>query len=142
MTVLALFDKSVLSKRPWMRRGGRESLCAEMGVIDESVGRRVRLARERAGLTQEQFAYKLGVETTSISRYETAQRAFSLEMLERVARALDVNLGWLLEERLGQRTPTAKLRRDEEELLMMYRNLTGRQRAVARWAVREVRRMR
>lgn len=113
-----------------------------MAAIDESVGRRVRLARERAGLTQEQFAYKLGVETTSISRYETAQRTFSLETLERVARVLEVSLGWLLDERWGKRAPMAKLRRDEEEVLMMYRNLTARQRAVARWAVRELRRMR
>lgn len=113
-----------------------------MAAIDESVGRRVRLARERAGLTQEQFAQKLGVETTSVSRYERAQRAFSLELLERVAAVLAVSLGWLLEERWGEkRKVMAKLRGDEEELLMMYRTLSARQRRVARWAVRELRRM-
>ena len=113
-----------------------------MAAIDQSVGQRVRLARERAGLTQERLAHKLGVDTTAISRYESAERVFGLAMLERVAAALGVTVGWLLADRIGEPGGAlAKLRPDEEELLMVYRTLSPNQREVARWLVGDLRRV-
>jgi transcriptional regulator with XRE-family HTH domain len=108
-----------------------------MAALEQAVGRSVRDARKRAGLTQEQLAQKIRVETTTLSRYETARRPFSLEMLERVAEALDVTVGSLIDDR----SAVPELSKDEEGLVRTYRGLSARQRRIALWLVRELHRV-
>src|ERR1022692_5076535 len=93
-----------------------------MASLEQLVAARVRQARKRADFTLEQLAQKIGVETTTLSRYERGLRAINLEMLERVAKALGVSIGSLLDD--GK--PGGASVTDEEELLTAYRTLSDR----------------
>ena len=106
-----------------------------MATLEQLVAARVRQARKRADFTLEQLAHKIGVETTTLSRYERGTRALKLEMLERVAKALGVSIGSLVDD--GKPVGTAVP--DEEDLLTAYRTLSQRQRRIARWLVRRLR---
>lgn len=75
-----------------------------------------------------------GSEAT-LSRYERGLRALNLEMLKRVAKALGVSIGSLLDD--GK--PGGGSVTDEDELLTAYRTLSQRQRPTARWLVRRLR---
>ncbi|HVV52517.1 MAG TPA: helix-turn-helix transcriptional regulator [Polyangia bacterium] len=101
----------------------------------KAVARRIREARERAGLTQEALAQRVRVETTTLSRYERGVIGVSLEMLELLADALHVPLRSLLET--GVAAPG--LRRDEDEVLRAYRTLSASQKRIARWLVPRLR---
>ena len=54
--------------------------------------------RERRGLTQDVLAAKAGTFGSVISRFESGDRAISLEMAVRLCRALDITLIQLLED--------------------------------------------
>lgn len=58
------------------------------------IGRRLKAARLRAGLSQERLGLEVGLEAESASarmnRYETGSRAPDLDLMERVAQVLDV----------------------------------------------------
>ena len=105
-----------------------------MASLEQLVAARVRQARKRADFTLEQLAQKIGVETTSLSRYERGLRGFSLEMLERVTKALGVSIGSLVDDgKAAGATVT-----DEDALLTTYRTLSPRQWRTARWLIRHV----
>ncbi len=108
-----------------------------MAGLAKAVARRIRQARERAGLTQEALAQRVRVETTTLSRYERGELGVSLEMLDRLADALDVPVRSMLEP--GAAVPG--LRRDEDEVLRAYRTLSASQKRVARWLVPRLRGM-
>ncbi len=59
-------------------------------------GMRLKQIREKRGWTQERLAEKVGVSRVTIARIETANRKPSLELLERLAKALKVKVGDLL----------------------------------------------
>lgn len=61
---------------------------AELQVL---VGERIRAIRKEKGLTQEQLAEKSGVYITYISDIERSERNITLDTLEKVLTALDVN---------------------------------------------------
>lgn len=63
-----------------------------MGVeLQVLVGERIRAIRKEKGLTQEQLAEKSGVYITYISDIERSERNITLDTLEKVLTALDVN---------------------------------------------------
>jgi transcriptional regulator with XRE-family HTH domain len=68
--------------------------------VDQRVGARIRVVRTRAGLTQERLAERLGVETLSVSRFETGRRGVSIPTLFRIADALGVRVQDLLDVEL------------------------------------------
>ena len=57
---------------------------------------RIREARKRAGLTQEQLAAKAGITQSHLSRLELGKYVPTLATLERLARALRIPLSELL----------------------------------------------
>lgn len=60
--------------------------------MDETIdGALIRLAREKAGLSQQDLASLVGVGRTQISRIETGERGASLKTLRGVARALGLD---------------------------------------------------
>lgn len=61
-------------------------------------GQRVREARERKFLTQEQFAKRAGFHPSHVSHFETGERTPSLPNLIRLYRALDVEPNELLQD--------------------------------------------
>lgn len=70
-------------------------LYAESGVMKVSeflknVGDRIRTIRKHRGLTQESLAEKTGLQNTYISDVERGDRNISLETLEKIVQALEV----------------------------------------------------
>lgn len=60
------------------------------------IGRRIKLAREEKGMTQEELGRILGLNKSSIQRYETGKiQKIKLPILENIAFILDVNPSWL-----------------------------------------------
>ena len=61
------------------------------------IGRRIKEAREANDLTQEQLGNELGMNKSTIQRYETGQISkIKLPVLESIAKALNVNPDWLV----------------------------------------------
>jgi ribosome-binding protein aMBF1 (putative translation factor) len=64
----------------------------ELRTRIDRVGSRIRLLRERAGLTQEQLAEKSGLLQSHISRLERGHHSPSFVTLERIASALAIEV--------------------------------------------------
>lgn len=60
-------------------------------------GESIRGARKRAGFTQVRLSEATGIDQACISRMENGKQGITLEYLKRIAEALDVPLGDLLE---------------------------------------------
>jgi ribosome-binding protein aMBF1 (putative translation factor) len=73
----------------------RLQVVVEQETFREGVGRRIRAARERAGLSQNELARLLpGAPAASqVSRWERGEAMPSPENLQALARALDVSIG-------------------------------------------------
>jgi transcriptional regulator with XRE-family HTH domain len=96
------------------------------------VGKRIRQVRESLGLTQAEFARRLGVTRISVARYEAGQVP-NLSLLRHVARLGRINLGWILEEEpSGSASPDqSAVGRQEvpdtfQDLVAFLRRETGR----------------
>ena len=76
-------------------KGQREEAAEEERLFIE-IGKRIRDAREQAGLTGEQLADRLGIGQSSISRWENAHYRITLPTLVKIANALDVSLDELI----------------------------------------------
>lgn len=69
-----------------------------MATLKKAFGRTVRRLREEAGLSQEQLAHRAGVSRNFEGSVERGESSLSLEVAERVAKALDIRLSDLLAE--------------------------------------------
>jgi len=58
-------------------------------------GQRVREERQKLGLSQEKLAEKAGVHRTYIGMVERAEKNITLTNIEKIAKALDVEIGTL-----------------------------------------------
>lgn len=56
-----------------------------------NIGERIKDIRLKKGITQKALAKKLGIATNSLSRYEIGERIPSLNMIEKIAIALDID---------------------------------------------------
>jgi len=63
-----------------------------------AIASRLRLARERAGLSQGQVAKMLQMHRPTISEIEAARRSVAAEELTEFARVYSVSVGWLTSE--------------------------------------------
>ncbi len=70
----------------------RFALSYDSGYEEFKIGVMLRQAREDAGLTQEELAYKLKTKKTAISRIENQAEDIKLSTLEKVALALGKHL--------------------------------------------------
>ena len=66
-------------------------------MLSMKVAKNVKRLREKRGLTQEALAAKVDIHRVYLAKIETAVNAPSLDMLERLAKALRVKPGALLE---------------------------------------------
>lgn len=62
-----------------------------------ALGPNLREARKRLGLTQEQVAQRSGVHSTEVSRIEAGKRDPKVSTVERLAKAVEVKPGRLLD---------------------------------------------
>lgn len=63
----------------------------------EIFARNLRAAREAAGMTQEELALAAGLDMANVSRYEAAKREPGVRVVARLAQALGVTPGSLLD---------------------------------------------
>jgi len=61
------------------------------------LGTNLRAARERLGLTQEEVAQRSGVHATEVSRIESGKRDPQVSTLRRLAEAVEMKPGQLLD---------------------------------------------
>ena len=80
-----------------------ECMASEPSSVLLAFGARVRAARQRVGISQEELADRAGLDRTYISGIERGQRNVALVNLLRLATALGTDAGALVE---GLRPPT------------------------------------
>src|SRR5690349_944798 len=76
-------------------------------TIDEQIGARLRAARLQAVLTQEELAQALGVDRSTVAKWEAGQRGMTVENLLRTAAVLETPPDQLLVEPVGEK-PAAR----------------------------------
>lgn len=60
--------------------------------IKQAVGKRIRELRNKLGVSQEEFAYMVGLDRTYITSVECGKRNISIVNVEKIANALNVSL--------------------------------------------------
>ena len=78
----------------------------------ETIAQKIKSARKKAGLTQQELGNRLGVSASMIALYETGKRAPNTETLHKIADALAVTILALIPE---QKVNTPWTRRTESE---------------------------
>jgi transcriptional regulator with XRE-family HTH domain len=81
-----------------------------------AIASRLKVARERAGLTQGQVASKLGLHRPSVSEVEAGRRSVSAEELATLSKLYKVSVDWL--------TSTEKPDTDRDRLELAARELS------------------
>lgn len=82
------------------------------------IAKRIRAAREMAGLSQGQVAKLLGLHRPSISEIEAGNRRVSADELLRLAELFDVSVSWLVAE------TAERLETDDPKLQLAARELS------------------
>lgn len=90
------------------------------------IGSRIRKYREERGLSQKQFAEKIGVSNSRVSNWEQGINRPDADILANICIALDVSPSLLL----GIRVSTDELTEQERRVLLAYRSRTELQQAV------------
>lgn len=91
---------SVLSIEAGRYHGDMAKDPANIPAVSEmqiAFGKRVRLAREAAELTQDELGAKIGMDGKSVSNWERGLQFSYAPDLYRLARALDVTMDWLMD---------------------------------------------
>ncbi len=71
-------------------------MSTAMNGLYKQLGEKVKKARTKASLTQEELANKAGLHRTYIAGIETGHRNISIKNLEKIAKALGVKTNDLL----------------------------------------------
>lgn len=74
-----------------------------------SFGNRLKQARSNKQLTQNEVAHKLGIDYTTISKYENNKSEPDNEILRELANVYEVSLDWLITGQAGGRKTSNKL---------------------------------
>jgi len=90
-----------------------------MNVL-HNIGSRIRDARLDRGLTQDQLAARVGVSRSAVAQWETGRTGQVTGNLSRIARALEVNVEYLIYGE-DKRIPLEARQGDELALLRLYR---------------------
>jgi len=101
-----------------------------------AVGQRVGRVHREQGWTQERLAEAIGLQAISLSRLENGARALSLSTLARIADALEVGLGDLLD--VERPLPEVDRLPGEAELLQLFRGLDDEKRELLLRLARDV----
>lgn len=70
---------------------------ASLGKVRDKLGRKIQKLRKEHGVTQEQFAEKLGISRTHVGHVEQGRKSPSLKLLNKIAKTLKVHLNQLLD---------------------------------------------
>ena len=92
----------------------------------QTLGQRIRTAREVRGLSQEEFAARISRDQRAVSEYENGKRRISVTDLPHFADVLDVPLSYLYEETITPDSWDAALLKEFHRLV----RITGYRRSV------------
>lgn len=87
----------------------------------DSLGYRIKYLREKSNLSQKEFAKKIGVSNTVLSRYESGDRKPDYEILQTIADYFEVSTDYLL-GRTDKQEPTSTLQDDDEAEFQAFVN--------------------
>lgn len=65
-------------------------------ILVEYYGERIKLARKRIGLTQQQAAERVGVPQQAWQRYESGKCDLKMSTIYNICKALDISADWLM----------------------------------------------
>jgi len=103
------------------------------------IGRRIATLRQQRGFTQERLAERIGIEPVTLSRLETGNRAVSISSASRMADALGVGLGDLLD--VQRPLPESEQPPEAAELVREFTGLSAPRRDLVLRLVRELARV-
>lgn len=67
-------------------------------MITEDLGKRIRKLRQQAGLSQEKFALKIGMDRTYFASVEAGKRNIAIVNIKKIADGLGITLSELFAE--------------------------------------------
>ena len=105
-----------------------------MGLDYVAIGRRIKAARMKQGMTQEELAEPVQVSTAHISKIETAYTKPSFQVVVDIANALKISIDELLVDNYTY--PSVYLHKDFEPLL---ENMTADELRIMRDTMRSLR---
>lgn len=82
------------------------------------IGEIIKEKRRSAGLTQEALAQKIGCATITIRQYESGKREPSIEVLNDIANALNLEIFDLIPEDPEQKDPFDELSEDQKDFVL------------------------
>lgn len=114
LTICSIFDVN----EEWLRTGTGEMLVQSSPAVDRSaIGGRVREIRKRQGLTQQQFADRIGFHKNQVYNVENGKSRPSDEFLSAVSREFMVGFDWLNTGEADEKDPV-----DERLIEWLRRN--------------------
>ena len=66
-------------------------------MIEQVLGARIRILRNKTGLSQEKFALKIGMDRTYFASVESGKRNIAIRNIKKIADGLDISLGELFD---------------------------------------------
>ena len=98
-------------------------MLSKFGIISDeeiirSFGKRLKSARQKKGMTQEELGGALGIDKSRISDYENGNRRCGIATAYRLAKAADVSFDYLFDGK-------------EIENMRMYQNCTDREKLIS-----------
>lgn len=83
-----------------------------------TIGEKIRLVRKERNMTQEELGISIGMQKAAINKYETGIVVnLKRDVIAKLAKVLDVNPVWLIDESVGW--PPAPLTNTEDEIKLV-----------------------
>jgi transcriptional regulator with XRE-family HTH domain len=97
--------------------------------IDVHVGKRLRLARLSAGLSQDELGHGIGVSFQAVQKYEQGENRLSASRLFRAAHLVEQPASFFFEglDQMASTSNVAVLTPDELELVRDYRQIASKE---------------
>ncbi len=107
-----------------------------MSKVAENLGHRIRAFRKENGISQEELAFKSSISTTYLGQIERAEKSPTVEVLDKLANALDISIYdlFLFDEKIKPNNTNTTLNKinaqlsslseeEQSELLKLIRNI-------------------
>ena len=93
-------------------------------MIKKEIGNRLRIARENAGLTQDDVAKVINSTFQKVSSFETGRTRVDIETLIKLCSLYKTNTDYILNPELNKTSPILELAKDEQNLVKSWRKLS------------------
>ncbi len=110
-----------------------------MDNLASTIGEKIKEVRENLGISQSEFAGRIGVTASLVSQYEKAVKKPSAEILDSISKNFAVSIDYIF-----GRTPVNELLADEQvvSFIKTYMRLEPKERSFINGVVRELKKMR